>query len=149
MSGLPNESPDKGLLADTGGFPSAYPAWLAEIKGRIEAARRHAAQAVNRELVQLYWQIGRDILDRQQAQGWGAKVIDRLAKDLHAAFPDMKGFSRSNLMSMRAFAEAWPEPEIVQQLVGQLPWGQNLLLLAKLKTREERLWYAARAVAPS
>ena len=67
MSGLANDSPDAGLPADTGGFPSAYPAWLAEIKGRIEAARRHAAQAVNRELVQLYWQIGRDILDRQQA----------------------------------------------------------------------------------
>ena len=107
-------------------MPLAYPAWLADIKGRIHAARQRAAQAVNRELVLLYWQLGRDILDRQQAQGWGAKVIARLAKDLHAAFPDMKGFSRSNLMSMRAFAEAWLEIEIeieiVQQLVGQLPW---------------------------
>lgn len=76
----------------------------------------------------------------------GAKVVTQLAKDLTLAFPDMKGFSRSNLMYMRAFHEAWPEEAIVQQLVGQLPWGQNLLLLTKLKTREERQWYAAKAI---
>jgi predicted nuclease of restriction endonuclease-like (RecB) superfamily len=84
---------------------------------------------VNRELVLLYWQIGRDILARQAEQGWGAKVIERLAHDLRTAFPDMKGFSRANLMYMRAFAEAWPDAEIVQQAVGQLPWGHNLVLL--------------------
>lgn len=72
--------------------------------------------------MRLYWQIGCDILARQAAQGWGAKVIERLAQDLRAAFPDMKGFSRANLMYMRAFAEAWPDAEIVQQAVGQLPW---------------------------
>ena len=66
---------------------------------------------------------------RQAQQGWGAKVIERLAHDLRAAFPDMKGFSRANLMYMRAFAEAWPSPEIVQQAVGQLPWGHHLVLL--------------------
>lgn len=85
-------------------------------------------------------------MERQQAQGWGAKVIDRLAKDLQSAFPDMKGFSRSNLMYMRAFHEAWPDEQFVQQLVGQLPWGQNLLLLTKLKTRDDREWYAAKAI---
>ncbi len=127
-------------------LPQGYDSWVGMLKQRIQSAQQGAALSVNRELVALYWQIGRDILERQQAQGWGAKVIDRLAKDLQSAFPDMKGFSRSNLMYMRAFHEAWPKEQIVQQLVGRLPWGQNLLLLTKLKTRDEREWYAAKAV---
>ena len=86
--------------------PGGYADWLAELKARIHAAQQRAALAVNRELVLLYWQIGRDILERQAKQGWGAKVIERLAHDLRLAFPDMKGFSRANLMYMRAFAEA-------------------------------------------
>jgi predicted nuclease of restriction endonuclease-like (RecB) superfamily len=102
---------------------------------------------VNRELVLLYWQIGRDILERQARQGWGAKVIERLAHDLRVAFPAMKGFSRANLMYMRAFAEAWPDAAIVQQAVGQLPWGHNLVLLTRLKDPQLRLAYAQRAIA--
>jgi len=108
--------------------PSGYADWLAELKTRIHIAQQRAALAVNRELVLLYWQIGRDILERQAKQGWGAKVIERLAHDLRTDFPDMKGFSRANLMYMRAFAEAWPDAAIVQQAVGQLPWGHNLVL---------------------
>lgn len=113
--------------------PPGYAAWLAELKTRIHSAQQRAALAVNRELVLLYWQMGQDILARQAQQGWGAKVIERLAQDLRAAFPDMKGFSRANLMYMRAFAQAWSEGAIVQQAVGQLPWGHNLVLLTKLK----------------
>lgn len=127
-------------------LPADYAAWLAELKTRIHTAQQRATLAVNRELVLLYWQIGRDILDRQGREGWGAKVIERLAQDLRNAFPDMKGFSRANLMYMRAFAEAWPDAEIVQQAVGQLPWGHNLVLLTKLKTPEQRLAYARRAI---
>ncbi|UZM12444.1 PDDEXK nuclease domain-containing protein [Pseudomonas kielensis] len=126
--------------------PSGYPDWLLELKTRIHHAQQRAVQAVNRELVQLYWQIGHDILERQSREGWGAKVIERLAHDLRTAFPDMKGFSRANLMYMRAFAEAWPDAEIVQQAVGQLPWGHNLVLLAKLKDSQQRLAYAHKAV---
>lgn len=126
-------------------LPSGYESWVVELKQRIQSAQQRAALSVNRELVLLYWQIGRDILDRQQAKGWGAKVIDRLATDLTAAFPDMKGFSRRNLLYMRSFAEEWPDPAFVQQAVAHLPWGQNLLLLTKPKTRAEREWYAARA----
>ena len=103
------------------------------------AAQQRATLAVNRELVLLYWHIGRDLLARQAAQGWGSKVIERLAHDLRTAFPDMKGFSRANLMYMRAFADAWPDAEIVQQAVGQLPWGQILVLLSKLKDPQQRL----------
>ena len=99
--------------------PADYATWLAELRQRIQSAQQRAALSVNRELVLLYWHIGRDILERQRAQGWGAKVIEQLAKDLTAEFPDMKGFSRSNLMYMRAFHEAWPDEAIVQQLVGQ------------------------------
>jgi predicted nuclease of restriction endonuclease-like (RecB) superfamily len=74
-------------------------------------------------LIALYWHLGNDILVRQAEQGWGAKVIEHLSRDLRAAFPEMKSFSRANLLYMRAFAEAWPDPAIVQQAVGQLPWG--------------------------
>lgn len=127
-------------------LPADYASWLAELKARIHGAQQRAALAVNRELVLLYWQIGRDILVRQNREGWGAKVIERLAQDLRNAFPDMKGFSRANLMYMRAFSEAWPDATIVQQTVGQLPWGHNLALLTKLKTPEQRMSYARRAI---
>lgn len=83
---------------------------------------------------------------KELREGWGAKVTERLAYDLRKAFPDMKGFSRSNLMYMRAFAEAWPDTEIVQQAVGQLPWGHNLVLLSKLKNPKLRIAYAQRAI---
>lgn len=100
---------------------TGYNHFLHELKTRIRTARTRAALAVNRELVLLYWQIGRDILERQAQEGWGAKVIDRLARDLRSEFPDMKGFSRANLMYMRSFAATWETEEIVQQLVGQIP----------------------------
>jgi predicted nuclease of restriction endonuclease-like (RecB) superfamily len=92
--------------------PDSYAQFLADLKGRIQAAQLRASLAVNRELVLLYWQIGRNILDRQQRESWGAKVIDRLAVDLKRAFPDLRGFSPRNLKYMRAFAEAWPEEAI-------------------------------------
>ena len=84
-----------------------------------------------RELIALYWQIGKDILTRQAEQAWGAKVIGRLSRDLRAAFPDLKGLSLANLHYMLAFAEAWPDSAIVQQAVGQLPWGHDIVLLKK------------------
>lgn len=126
--------------------PPGYADWLASLKNRIHTTQQRAVSSVNRELVLLYSQIGREILQRQTDQGWGAKVIERLAHDLRTAFPDMKGFSRANLMYMRAFAAAWPDDAIVQQPVGQLPWGHNLVLLTKLKQAEQRLAYARRAV---
>ena len=126
--------------------PEGYADWLADLKTRIHTAQQRAALAVNRELVLLYWQIGRDILARQAEQGWGAKVIERLSQDLRSAFPEMKGFSRANLMYMRAFAAAWPDEQIVQQAVGQLPWGHNLVLLTQLKDPVQRLAYAESAI---
>ncbi len=116
--------------------PEGYSDWLAELKTRIHSAQQRATLAVNRELVQLYWQIGRDILERQANQGWGARVIERLTHDLRNALHDMKGFSPRNLKYMRAFAQAWPDAEFVQQAAAQLPWFHLCTLLEKLKTRE-------------
>lgn len=126
--------------------PDGYATWLGELKRRIHGAQQRAALAVNRELVLLYWQIGRDILQRQTEQGWGAKVIERLAHDLRTAFPDMKGFSPRNLKYMRAFAQAWPDSDFVQAVLAQLPWYHQLALLDKLPSLEARQWYAAKAI---
>ncbi|HET8867784.1 MAG TPA: PDDEXK nuclease domain-containing protein [Agrococcus sp.] len=125
--------------------PDGYREWLAEVKSRVHAAQQRAALAVNTEMLQLYWQIGRDILDREAAQGWGSKVIDRLSHDLRQAFPDLGGFSRANLKYMRAFARAWSAEAVGQQAVGQLPWGHNIVLLTKLKDPALRLAYAEAA----
>jgi predicted nuclease of restriction endonuclease-like (RecB) superfamily len=122
--------------------PEGYAQLLADLKRRIQAAQVRASLAVNRELVLLYWQIGRDILDRQERERWGAKVIDRLAADLKGAFPEMKGFSPRNLKYMRAFGEAWPEEAFVQAVLAQITWYHNLAILEKLANPEERIWYA-------
>ena len=126
--------------------PIGYIDWLSELKIKIHNAQQRATLAVNNELVRLYWQIGNEILTRQEKQGWGAKVIERLAHDLRTAFTEMRGFSRTNLLYMRSFAEGWPDEQIVQQLVGKLPWGHNLVLLDKLKNSEDRVWYAKKTI---
>jgi predicted nuclease of restriction endonuclease-like (RecB) superfamily len=127
-------------------LPADYAAWLAELKTRIHSAQQRASLAVNRELVLLYWQIGQDILARQGREGWGSKVIERLAQDLRNAFPDMKGFSPRNLKYMRAFAEAWPDGKFVQQAAAQLPWFHLCTLIDKLKNPQDRDWYLTKAV---
>jgi predicted nuclease of restriction endonuclease-like (RecB) superfamily len=118
-----------------------YPTLLSDLKTQIRAARTKAALAVNRELILLYWSIGQQILEQQSRQGWGAKVVPQLAKDLRLEFPDIQGLSRTNLLYMRAFAEAYPNLEFVQQVVGQLPWGHNVRLLDKVKDAQTREWY--------
>jgi predicted nuclease of restriction endonuclease-like (RecB) superfamily len=123
-----------------------YATFVRDLKQKIAAARHRAGLSINRELVVLYWTIGRDILGRQEREGWGARVIDRLAGDLGRAFPEMTGLSARNLKYMRAFAEAWPDSEFVQQVVALLPWGHNVRLLDALKTPEERTWYARQAI---
>ncbi|MEM9009074.1 MAG: PDDEXK nuclease domain-containing protein [Cyanobacteria bacterium P01_F01_bin.86] len=124
-----------------------YMALLDDLKTRIRLAQVKAALAVNQELIQLYWHIGQEILTRQQEQGWGSKVIDRLSDDLKREFPDMKGFSARNLKYMRALADAYTDEQIVLQVVAQIPWGHNQILLNKLETQEQRLWYARETMA--
>ena len=126
--------------------PPSYGALLRELQERIRGARLRAALAVNQELVTLYWSIGADILARQRSEGWGAKVIDRLAEDLRRTFPEMTGLSARNLKYMRAFAEAYPDFGFVQQVVARLPWGHNVRLLEAVKDPAEREWYARQAI---
>ena len=114
-------------------IPSDYPAFIADLKERIRAAQVRASLSVNREMVLLYWQIGRDLLARQQQEGWGTKVVERLSRDLRLAFPEMTGLSSRNLKYMRAFAQAWPNEAIVQQAAAQLPWFHNCVLLDKVR----------------
>lgn len=126
-------------------LPEDYAEVLVELKAKVRAAQLRAHRRVNTELIGLYWAIGRTILDRQEAQGWGAKVIDQLAQDLRDEFPDMTGLSRRNLHYMRGLAASWPTLEVVQQAAAQLPWGHTLVLLDKLPDRASRDWYAAGA----
>lgn len=121
--------------------PRGYAELLNELKVRIRSARIKATLSINRELVLLYWEIGNTILKQQEHEGWGSKVIDRLANDLRREFPDMKGLSRRNLIYMRAFAEAYSNQEFVQQVAAQLPWFHNVVILTKIKEPEEREWY--------
>lgn len=127
-------------------LPRDYGETLRELKGRIQQARLRTVLAANAAMIQLYWDVGRTILTRQEREGWGAKVVDRLSADLREAFPDMSGLSPRNLLFMRAFAEAYPDREIVKQLVSQLPWGHVVKLLQRVKVQEVRHWYMRQAV---
>ncbi|NEQ69984.1 MAG: DUF1016 domain-containing protein [Symploca sp. SIO2D2] len=127
-------------------LPTGYDNFLRELKERICSAQIRAALAVNYELVLLYWQMGREILFQQQQQGWGAKVINQLAKDLKQAFPEIKGFSPRNLKYMRAFAQAYPDEQFVQQAAAQIPWFHNCVLLDKVKDTVERQWYIQKTI---
>jgi predicted nuclease of restriction endonuclease-like (RecB) superfamily len=126
--------------------PADYAAWLADLKARIRQERLRVVLASNAVMVLLYWDIGQSILEKQANQGWGSRVIDRLAADLREAFSEMKGFSPRNLKYMRAFAAAWPDRQIVQASLAQLTWYHHIALLEKLDSPAPRLWYAARTV---
>ena len=128
-------------------MPHDYALILEELKSRIQEERLRVVLSANAAMVLLYWDIGRVILGRQQREGWGAKVIDRLSADLRQAFPDMRGLSPRNLKYMRAFASAWPEHQIVQEVLAQITWYHNIALLEKLDDAQMRLWYARKAIA--
>lgn len=127
-------------------LPADYPQFLTELKTRIRQTQVRAALAVNAELVQLYWHIGHRILRQEQQQGWGAKVVVQLAADLRISFPDLTGFSPRNLRYMKAFAAAWPDEAILQQLAAKLPWFHNCLLLDKTRDATEREWYTRQTI---
>ena len=123
-----------------------YEEFLHDLKTHIRSAQIKATLSVNRELILLYWQIGRDILRHQKEKGWGAKVIDRLAVDLRHAFPEMQGFSSSNLKYMRTFAETYPDEKFVQQVVAQIPWGHSVRILDYVKDPIQREWYIRQTI---
>lgn len=140
-------------------LPEGYDAVLRDLKERVRNAQLKAAVAVNRELLALYWYIGKSIVERQRTEGWGAAVIDRLGKDLQSAFPGVSGFSRPNIYRMRAFFLAYAGsepivsqaarqliPELPPEPMASLPWFHNVILIEKIKNPEERLWYAQKAI---
>jgi predicted nuclease of restriction endonuclease-like (RecB) superfamily len=127
-------------------LPSGYAETLGELKARIRQARVRVVLAANASVILLYWDIGHTILERQAREGWGAKVIDRFSHDLREEFPDMEGLSPRNLRFMRSFAQAYPDVEIVKQLVSQLPWGHVIKLLQSVKDADVRHWYMRQAI---
>ena len=130
-------------------LPADYADWLNRLEQRIRSARQRALLAANDEQIRLYHEIGREILDRQSKQGWGAKVIGQISADLRAAFPDMKGLSTSNLKYMRFFALECPDRRIGQQSADQLPWFHIVTLITKLSDDALRDWYAREALEQS
>lgn len=149
----PAKTPSDDLVQNT------YETFLAELKERIQSARLRAAVAVNCEMIELYWQIGRDIVERQKAHRWGKSVVEQLARDLQTEFPGISGFSPRNVWRMRSFYLAYTEevrklPQAVAELdgenlpraVAEIPWGHNSDLLDKVKDPAARLFYARQAV---
>ena len=126
--------------------PTGYSDWLRELKSRIQGARQRALLAANAEQIALYHHLGCEILGRRDRDGWGAKVVERLASDLRDAFPDMRGFSVSNLKYMRFFAQECPSRRFGQQSADQLPWFHIVTLITKITDPELRAWYAQAAI---
>lgn len=127
-------------------MPEDYKTFISQLKTEIKRERLKAVLSANNAMIMMYWRIGTSILKQQEQQGWGTKVIDRMSHDLKEEFPDISGFSPRNLKYMRKFAEAWPDIEIVQRTVAQIPWRSNITLLDKLKDPNLRLWYAQKTV---
>jgi predicted nuclease of restriction endonuclease-like (RecB) superfamily len=128
-------------------LPEGYAAFLADLKTRVERERLRVVVAANSALVLLYWDLGKAILDRQAAEGWGAKVIDRLASDLAEAYPDRKGWSPRNPKYMRAFVAVWPDHAFVQQAAAQIPWAHSCMLLDRFDDPATRAWYTRQTLA--
>lgn len=133
-------APNLSEMSDT------YLKFIEEVKSEIQKQRISVVLNANSSMICLYWNIGRSILKKQEEEGWGAKIIDRMARDLKDAFPEMSGFSPRNIKYMRKFAESWPDFEIVQRVVAQIPWRTNISLMDKLKDEESRIWYAYKVI---
>ncbi|WP_194847341.1 DUF1016 N-terminal domain-containing protein [Candidatus Neptunochlamydia vexilliferae] len=137
-------SPKKGEAS-----PPEYTKLINSLKAKIRSSQIKAALAVNSELIKLYWEIGKEIVEKQKQEGWGSKTLERAAKDLQKEFPGIEGFSRANIFRMKAFFAAYEKvAQTVRQLkslpIFDIPWGHNILLIQKLKNNNERLWYASR-----
>lgn len=118
-----------------------YKDLLNSLKEQIKNARIKAAFSVNKELILLYWNIGKQILERQDNEGWGSKVIDQISKDLKSFFPEMKGLSPRNLVYMQTFARDFSDFEFTQQVAAQLPWFHICTIMDKIQSLSERKWY--------
>jgi predicted nuclease of restriction endonuclease-like (RecB) superfamily len=143
---LKDASMTNASVKDSEIIAAGYAELLDTLKAKIRSSQVKASVSVNTELIKLYWEIGLEIAQRQNDEGWGTKVIERLAKDLKRTFPQMAGFSPRNLFYMKQFAEAYPELAILQQAAAKIPWGHNMLLIDKLDELNKRLWYAQKTI---
>ena len=123
-----------------------YLIFLNEIKSRIVAARIHAIRSVNKELIELYWDIGKNIVKRQEQYSWGKRVVEQLSCDLTREYSNFEGFSKDNLWRMRMFYLEYKDDLKLTQLVPELPWGHNILILQKVKNKKERVYYISSAI---
>jgi len=131
-------------------YNTEYINWVNELKTLIQRTQIKASVSVNRELLGLYWTIGKSISEKVNKAKWGSSVVEELSKDLKTEFPNQKGFSRSNLFSMRKWFEFYSKSELatekIQQLVGQIPWGQNVVIISKAKSIEEAIFYSNKTI---
>ncbi len=131
-------------------YNTEYISWINELKTLIQKTQIKASIAINKELIELYWSIGKSISQKIKNAKWGTSVIEKLSKDLKLEFPNQKGFSRSNLFSMRKFYEFYSDnnfsDENIQQLVGQIPWGHNVLIITKANNINEALFYLKKTI---
>ncbi len=139
------------MKSKTNNSLTSYASFLEQLKKKVQQSQLKAALAVNSELIQLYWDIGKSIVEKQEEEGWKAQVIEKLGKDLQNAFPGMQGFSRANIFKMRAFYLAYSNVSQAVRLlnafpIAQIPWGHNILIITKVKDLEERIWYAQQTI---
>jgi len=132
--------------------PKSYRAFIEEIKNRIRTSQIKASMSVNAELIKLYWSIGKDLTERQKHENWGAKTIEKFAKDIQNAFPGIEGFSVTNIFRMRQLYQGYlimaqAVPQLEDLPIFSIPWGHNVVLLQRLKDPETRLWYASKTIA--
>lgn len=128
-------------------FLAGYEEFLRDLKARIHSAQIKAALSVNREMIGLYWEIGQAIVERQEREGWGKAIVERLSQDLRHEFPEVTGFSARNLWDMRRFYQAYRDLPDLRQVVAEIPWGHNLVLLNSVKDPAQRAWYAHQTIA--
>jgi len=118
-----------------------YAEFLNDLKERIRTAQNKAILSINTELISLYWDIGRRIVESQEKSAWGKGVVEQLARDLRREFPDVKGFSARNLWDMRRFYLVYNDHPNLRQAVAEIPWGHNLAIINKVKDTSQRQWY--------
>lgn len=124
-------------------FPAEYTKFITSLKAKIRSAQIKAAVTVNSELIKLYWEMGKEIFEKQEKEDWGSNILEKAAKELQNEFPGVEGFSRRNMFRMKAFYQAYAKvPQAVAQLgdlpVFSIPWGHNALILEKIKDTVER-----------
>lgn len=126
-----------GLDIDKNQFNS----FLKNIKSKIYSAKSKAIISANRLMIELYFDIGRDIVEKQEALGWGKSVVEQMSKELVEEFGEKSGYSAQNLWYMRQFYNSYKDNQILQQLVGEIPWGSNIIIFTKCKDDTQKEYY--------